>query len=69
MVSLSGWSSYDLHPAAVGTTLYDRLAAGLFGDRSALGAIVVPQSTQHLASDHLTHVHADQSHDKHSVTA
>jgi len=63
--------SDDLHTAAAvlpgrGAEL---LPARLLGDQSPLGTVVVPQATEHLAGDHLSHVHSDQSHDEHAVAS
>jgi len=59
----------NVHPASVRPTLGHVLSSRFLGDRSSLGAVIVPQATEHLASDHLAHVHADQSHDEHAVAA
>ena len=61
--------SYDLHAASVGTALHNCFAAGLLGYRPPFRTIVVPQSTQHLAGDHLAHVHADQPDNEHAVAS
>jgi len=62
--------SVQLHvqAASIGTTLRNALASRFLGDRSSLGTVVVPQTTQYLSGDHLAHVHADQPDDEHSVS-
>jgi len=45
----------------------ESFAARLFGDESPLGTVVVPQSAEYLAGDHLAHVEPDQPDDEHAV--
>ena len=55
--------------ADASAALTDAFPPRLLGDCASLDAVVVPQSADDFAGRHFAHVHADQSHDEHSVTA
>ena len=67
----AGGASNDLHslPAVLSRHFTRLLSTWFLGDLSPLRTVAVPQSAQRLPSDHLAHVHADQTQDEHAVSS